>query len=448
MFSRIRNSSRRTSSTPTTLSTTSSARSSTRSSTMSGSQLISDTTTTSTYQSQEDLMPEDEPVGIIDELYDFFSHEEVEDDVQVFEMSEKQFRKRQALVQKLFDSESDYVNRLHVCRNTFQRPILKHFSLTANQRVASNVTLTRQDIEMFFMPMERLYRAHELFLEKLSQRFQIWGPTQLLSDVLLQLLESVPVYDLYLENFPRMMAILEVLSRHKEARKLLEANVTNPGGIGDIHLFSLLELPLYALPQYYHLILELYKLTDPSHPDSAQLKQLQKRFAPVDQDAKPRIKICRNISQMMDMSLTVRGCPFMMDQPRQFIRSGKLLCAESKGGMEVRICFLLNDQLVLARPVDGALTYKTKVRLKNASIKTVKRMDASFILVEDAPDPTRQFSDEISSLLDAAGSTPSKQFTFKGESLDEILTWLRDLQSVMQNVQITRRRPTTASSRS
>ncbi|ORX58267.1 Dbl homology domain-containing protein [Hesseltinella vesiculosa] len=348
------------------------------------------------------------------------------------ETTEKHYRKRQILVQKLFDYESDYVNRLHACRNYFERPLLKHFQTPKSM----SPRLAQSDIMALFEPVNHLFQAHESFLDNLIQRFQIWGPTQLLSDVLMQLVNNVGVYDRYFERFPQMMSILETLGRNKEALKLLEANVTNPGGIGQVHLFTLLEMPLYAFSQYFHFVTELRKMTDPTHPDARNLQKLQFHLARIDKEIKPRFNICRNISQLIDVSLTVRDCPLLMDQPRQFLKSGRLMCAEGKPNADVRACFLLSDHLILARPVDKGLVYKAKIKIKHITIKAIRRNSASFVLaVDDSPDHTRQLSEDLGDLLSAAGAAPTKEYVLKADSLEEMLAWVRDLQDAIQNVQ-------------
>ncbi|KAI9300708.1 Dbl homology domain-containing protein [Cunninghamella echinulata] len=433
---------------------------------------LSETTTISTYQSQEDLsqhLHQQQPhhhieshhsIDVIDELYDYFSHDAGLEDIHAFETNEKQYRKRQALIQQLFDSESDYVNRLHATIQYFQRPIIMHFDQFNNNNtnntnsnnnnsgsitirpfllnrtsLSSNISVNVNDVNYLFNPIEKLYQLHENFLEKLTQRFQIWGPTQFLSDLINDLISELSLYDSYLENYPRMMAILEILGKSKDARKFTEAVVNNPGGIGQVHLFSLLELPLYTVSRYHQLLSDIVKFTDPNHPDASRLKKVQLKIQRIELGLKSRIAICKNISQLMDMSLTVKGCPLMMDQPRQIIKSGKLGSIEGNNKQhDLRICFLLSDQLITARPGDGVLQFKSKVHLKGATIKTVKRMDASFVIVEDSSDPTYQFSEDIEALLNASGTSPPRQYHFKAESLDDMLSWLRDLQNVVSSI--------------
>ncbi|CAO3616925.1 unnamed protein product [Cunninghamella blakesleeana] len=427
---------------------------------------LSETTSISTYHSQEDYssqhahqpLESHHSIDVIDELYDYFSHDAGLEDIHAFETNEKQYRKRQALLQQLFDSESDYVNRLHATIQYFQRPIIMHFDqynantnnnnnnsnsgsitirpfLLNRTSLSSNISVNINDVNYLFNPIEKLYQLHETFLEKLTQRFQIWGPTQFLSDLINELLSELSIYDSYLENYPRMMAILEILGKSKDARKFTEAVVNNPGGIGHVHLFSLLELPLYTISRYHQLLSDIVKFTDPNHPDASRLKKSHLKMQRIELGLKSRIAICKNISQLMDMSLTVKGCPLMMDQPRQIIKSGKLGSVEGNNKQhDLRICFLLSDQLITARPGDGVLQFKSKVHLKGATIKRVKRMDASFVIVEDSSDPTYQFSEDIEALLNASGTSPPRQYHFKAESLDDMLSWLRDLQNVVSSI--------------
>lgn len=149
-----------------------------------------------------------------------------------------------------------------------------------------------------------------------------------------------------------------------------------------------------------------------------------------------RVDICQNINQLMEMSLSCAGCPLMMDQPRQLLKRGKLCIVEGKTH-DLRICFLISDQLITTRPNGSRLQYKSSVSLKGATIKTVNRMDASFVIIENATDSSYQYSDDIEMLLNASGSSPPRQHHFKTEAAD-LHGWVRELQSVVQALRPTK----------
>ncbi|ORZ23371.1 Dbl homology domain-containing protein [Absidia repens] len=488
----------------------------TTSSTSSSMNSPSEITTISTYRDSHDELPQAHlapKVDVIDDLYDFFTDDTAmaDDDILAFETTEKQHRKRQALIQQLFDFESDYVNRLHVILLYFKRPISLHYqpssssssstrssSYDSNAGIqihhlqqqqqqqqqrnhhssnissallspflskqpssslpknptpsasnsssfytpsfsSSHVNINMHDIDVLFASIEPLYKLHEEFLEKLSERFRIWSSLQLVSDILQPLLSSIlPVYNPYFENYPKIMAILEIIGKSRDGTKLTETVVTNPGGIGRVHLLSLLELPLYAIARYHQLITEITKLTDFNHPDLRHLKICQHKVQKMDLDVNPRVNICQNISRLMDMSLTVIGSPLMMDQPRQLIKSGKLCYVEGKSTHDLRICFLTSDQLITARPSSTAgsnkLHFKGKVSLKGATIKTVNRIDASFVITENATtDTSHQHADDIELLLNASGTSPSRQHHFKMEK-EDLHSWVREIQNVVQSL--------------
>lgn len=151
------------------------------------------------------------------------------------------------------------------------------------------------------------------------------------------------------------------------------------------------------------------------------------------------------------MSLLVRNCPLLLDEPRRFIMRGQMTSLSSNGyGVreDRRMYFLLSDQLIFARPREDStpspLFYKGKVDLRDATLKTVPKKRFGhpycFEISIDASDPNYKYADDINALLAAAGGATSQVFYFKTDSEEALAMWMNELQNVIDQLKSPGRR--------
>lgn len=163
-----------------------------------------------------------------------------------------------------------------------------------------------------------------------------------------------------------------------------------------------------------------------------------------------RIHACLNTSRLIDMSLLIRNCPLLLEEPRRFIMRGQLtsVSSGSYGHKEDRrMYFLLSDMMIFARPRDdtapSALVYKGKIELKGAILKELPKKKLNhpfaFEIAIDSSDPTYQYSDDVDALLAAAGGPTSQLYYFKADSREAQMMWMSELQKVIDRLTPRRR---------
>jgi hypothetical protein len=129
---------------------------------------------------QEKLM---EDMSIIDDLYNDFA-DQVETD---FYEVEVRYRDREQSIQDIYHSELEYIALLQHGREIFENKMrlqVQQQSKRGGLLSSSNKILcTDQEINILFALHQDILATHHRFLDELDERFRIWGPTQLISDV-------------------------------------------------------------------------------------------------------------------------------------------------------------------------------------------------------------------------------------------------------------------------
>jgi RhoGEF domain len=129
---------------------------------------------------QEKLM---EDMSIIDDFYNDFA-DQVETD---FYEVEVRYRDREQSIQDIYHSELEYIALLQHGREVFEQKMrlqVQQQSKRGGLLSSSNkIICTDQEINILFALHQDILATHHRFLDELDERFRIWGPTQLISDV-------------------------------------------------------------------------------------------------------------------------------------------------------------------------------------------------------------------------------------------------------------------------
>ncbi|CDH50532.1 predicted protein [Lichtheimia corymbifera JMRC:FSU:9682] len=412
-------------------------------------------------------------VDVIDDLYSFFA---TELDAGKLDLAavDLQLQNRERILKELFDNEGRYIAKLQAAVEYYKKPMMATFRQSSNTTSTSSSSLPRNflssnkaagvirgnDVEIVFGNLEDLLKISRRFYNGLKDRFRIWGPTQLLSDIIEPLVLDAPSYISYYENYVVAMSVLERMARTPATKKYVEP-MGEFGGAGQISLFSLLSLPLYAVPRYAKILKDLVLQTDPHHPDAQKLAQCSLRMNRLDNSMRPLQQRCQNISRLVEMITLVRNCPILLDEPRQFIMRGQLTSVGvgSYGHRDDRrMYFLLNDMLIFARPRDNdssssssasssassSLYFKGKIDLRDAVVRELPKKKLNhpyaFEITINSTDPTYKYADDIDALLAAAGGSTAEVFYLKADSKEAMNMWMAELQNVINQLKPPRRR--------
>ncbi|KAG0019000.1 hypothetical protein BGZ81_009970 [Podila clonocystis] len=334
-----------------------------------------------------------ESLAIVEDLLDYFGDDDQNDEFQAERFDQAQLieaerthLQRESLVRHLYDSEEDYLRSLQDIQSCYKRPMLlnaqhpdagsglgasKMSSLLGGSASAnSKAVATRVEIETLFGNLDQLIEFHEEIRSMLEGRSKIWGPTQIMSDLLLAVIPRFKIYSRYFTNFHAALTVLDRISRTPQYKKFMEqCMIDNPPGTASLHL--MLAFPLKRLSIYRDLIQSICQATQPSHPDYHNLMRAQDMINVIAGDLRMERMIAHDQLALWDIQSNMVALPEpIMIPARRLLLRADLHKVDSALALEPRTYYLMNDVLIYARfdPKKNVYTFKGMFDLARTQI--------------------------------------------------------------------------------
>ncbi|CAM0134758.1 unnamed protein product [Umbelopsis sp. WA50703] len=311
---------------------------------------------------QEKLL---EDMSIIDDLYNDFA-DQVETD---FYEVEVRYRDREQTIQDIYESELEYLSLLqhgleifeHKMRVQVQQQSKKGGILSGNK-----IICTDQDINILFGNHHEILTTHRRFLDDLDERFRIWGPTQLISDVFRDFLPKLAMCtQKRLQTFSASIMALDRLMKLPIFRKFIET-CQQESGHQNITLLDIFKAQIQRLTSYAASLRTLAQNTDPLHPDYAHMLRCTAKFEALNQDMSSSLQDAIRFSDAYEATLIIRDSPPLLAENRRLYLRGDLikLTGTDNSQSEPRAVFLFGDLLVHGRPnKDGTIAFRGQIEL-------------------------------------------------------------------------------------
>ncbi|KAF8929217.1 hypothetical protein BGZ58_009100 [Dissophora ornata] len=307
-----------------------------------------------------------ESLAIVEDLLDYFGEDDLTNDdlggaeryneSQVIE-AERTHLQRESLVRHLYDSEEDYLRSLREIQSCYQKPLLLNLHNAENPKKTGllspssslKAVATKQEIETLFGNLDQLVTFHESIRSLLEERSKIWGPSQIMSDLLINVIPKFKIYSKYFSNFHSALTVLDRISRSAQYRKFMEqCAIDNPPGTASIHL--VLAFPLRRLSTYRDMINAICQATQPSHPDYFNLMRALDMTNAIANELSPERRGAQEQLTLWDIQSNMVGMPEpVMIPARRLILRADLHKVDSSLTLEPRTYFLMNDVLLYAR---------------------------------------------------------------------------------------------------
>ncbi|KAF9210858.1 hypothetical protein BGZ59_008837 [Podila verticillata] len=333
-----------------------------------------------------------ESLAIVEDLLDYFGDDDQNDEFQAERFNQAQLieaerthLQRESLVRHLYDSEEDYLRSLQDILSCYKRPMLLNAQhpdggssgaskmsslLGGSASVSSKAVASRGEIETLFGNLEQLIEFHEGVRSMLEKRSKIWGPTQIMSDLLLSVIPKFKIYSRYFTNFHSALTVLDRISRTPQYKKFMEQCVIdNPPGTPSLHL--MLAFPLKRLSIYRDLIQSICQATQPSHPDYHNLMRAQDLVNVIADDLRMERMIAQDQLALWDIQSNMVALPEpIMIPARRLLLRADLHKVDSALALEPRTYYLMNDVLIYARfdPKKNVYTFKGMFDLARTQI--------------------------------------------------------------------------------
>ncbi|KAG0299864.1 hypothetical protein BGZ98_009701 [Dissophora globulifera] len=318
-----------------------------------------------------------ESLAIVEDLLDYFGEDDLINEFESAECfneshfieAERSHLQRESLVRHMYDSEEDYLRSLQDILSCYRQPLLLNLQNAeapgASKKMAllsssSKAVATKQEIDTLFGNLEQLIEFHVSIRALLEERSKIWGPTQIMSDLLIAVIPKFKIYREYFSNFHAALTVLDRISRTPQYKKFMEqCAVDNAPGTASLHL--MLAFPLRRLPVYRDMVRGICEATQPGHPDYFNLMRAQEMVNVVAMELREERQIAQEQLTLWDIQSNMVGAPEPILIPgRRLILRADLHRVDSSLVLEPRTYYLMNDVLLYARfdPKKNIYTFK------------------------------------------------------------------------------------------
>jgi len=159
------------------------------------------------------------------------------------------------------------------------------------------------------------------------------------------------LYKGYLVHFTEALGAIQI--KNKLLQSIIEAGISHPLNVRNIHLQAMLIEPVQRLPRYPLLIKALLKHTPPEHPDFKDLEKADKELSDIAsimdagiETAKKAEKLAEIQSLFSDLSI--------VEPHRFFVHEGDVTITHKDASSTKKSCklFIFNDKVLYATKSD------------------------------------------------------------------------------------------------
>ncbi|KAF7727135.1 epithelial cell transforming sequence 2 oncoprotein-like [Apophysomyces ossiformis] len=410
-------------------------------------------------------------LSIIDDLYNTFSHENDSEpyDKQIADMARNVEDKFRALDQ-LCLNESQYLQDLQTFQDVFVARVKLWFDQSNSQDALAKhkIPLTIKDAQALSQSVQSIVQLHQTFVKNLAERLQMWGPTQLITDIFASLYSQFVVYEAFMNNYANIVLTLDGLYKVPAFVKFLDIGGTHTSRLSH-NVLSYVRLPLMRLDVYIQTLSQLVQASDPSHSDYVPLTQIAQKYRQFESAWHDRIQDCRAHLLVLEAFRAIQQCPVHVTLKRRLILYAPMIKVDlddPSSMSDTRTYFLYNDCLIYCREHkekkdNTKLHYKGTVELVSAEIRPLPQILAVKMTEVRRPllfrskkqdkqqHPSQAYGFEIisSDSVDAMfnqnhaavtatpGTTVRRRHVIRTKTLAEQKLWMDSLRRVVQSLQ-------------
>ncbi|ORX54931.1 Dbl homology domain-containing protein [Hesseltinella vesiculosa] len=307
-------------------------------------------------------------LSIIDDLYEMYGNDiETFVDKEDVAMTARFVASKEKVLHGLQRAELQYIEEL----NQFQTKYTSFIS----EWLHDSTKMTDKPPTGFLRGFDDLIQTHRLFFQAISDRMNMWGPTQLVSDVFLSFLPTLDVYDTFYKGYSDIIVSLHRLYAIPAFVKNLETQ-TGPDALND--LLRYIRLPLQRMQTYVDCLVHLIQYTDPCHIDYEGLKNALVAFKEIVADREEASIDADRHFRCLEVSRSIVNSPVEVTATRRLLLKAKFIKVDLdnlSSTDDVYTYILYNDQLIFCKSNGSKkqrkLLYKGSLDLATSELRTL-----------------------------------------------------------------------------
>jgi len=312
---------------------------------------------------------------------------------------DKHEAKRKAIAMQMYDTENSYVEAL-------KNLVTKYYLPMKDKAIVSNDLIN--DI---FYKIPEIHIHHTAFLISLSQKLTEWDNKQTVGDLLLQMFTRTSVIETYtsfVNNYKTAQLAIRLCRDFSSFNKFLEQQAKDHRG--RLTLRDLIIQPVQRIPRYELYLKDFLRCTNVNHPDyplllkaQSEIHSLAEQIDQVQREVGSTELTMNNHSLELIQDI-IDNLSDLVHPDRYYIRHDSVTIQSSSGVKKDRFLFLFNDLMLITscKRRSGTLTKKSansiiinspsgKQYIDNAKHKLIMKIPLETLdLAEDRIKKTRR----------------------------------------------------------
>ncbi|KAI9032793.1 hypothetical protein CLU79DRAFT_693251 [Phycomyces nitens] len=292
-------------------------------------------------------------------------------DKQVADVARNVSFKHQSLV-SFFRDESRYAKELSQFQDYYATQIQKWTEIPANKASLAKrkVPEYKDQLRTFLDGMSTIHAAHTESIANMEARLEMWGPTQLVSDIFSSLYLRILAYKTFFDNYSQIIVMIDTLYKASSFNKYMHS----------IHpLLYYVRLPTTRCT-YSRIITQLLDYTEPSHPDYLGLVDIRHNLILLEKQLHEKINDCQSHLMVLECSRIIENCSIPVTIDRRLILRATLIKVNLENPLlvnDTRTYVLYNDSLIFCKKVKNLrkerLQCKGSLDLVGATLRPIPK---------------------------------------------------------------------------
>ncbi|KAG2210246.1 hypothetical protein INT47_003231 [Mucor saturninus] len=221
----------------------------------------------------------------------------------------------------------------------------------------------------------------------MKKRLEVWGPTQIISDLLDAFKSKLSIYDQFMENHPKFVMLLDALYKLPGFKKFMYATLGDNSDKKEMMdgLLHYIHTPLHRLNAYIRSLKHIIRYSDRSHPDYSSLLSVSGNFKSLEKKLSGKVNRCQSHLIALESILSIVDCPLLLTMNLRLLLFAQLIkidLDDPSATSDVRMYFLYNDTLIFCKKAKEKKGGEKKLEYKetiNLSATTVRLLSPEYL---------------------------------------------------------------------
>lgn len=272
--------------------------------------------------------------------------------------------KRDNIANELLTTEQSYLRSLTLMNEVFRLPMLEAAK-------KGDFPCDEDKIhEIFSKNFTDILKVNFVLLQGLHERLSKWSSTQVLGDLLLDLMPFLKMYTLYTGGWEKASSLLDELESKDSYTNFVTQCMQKHENLQDLRAYLI--MPIQRIPRYRLLLEDLAKSTPQNHPDYEGVTKSLDKVLVIAKEVDQAIIEHKNRARLLQIQKKFLENVQIIEAGRYLIKEGELTKICRKDNKKFAF-WLFSDLLLYAKEMPGnRYTRNRSFPLVSVSVSDIK----------------------------------------------------------------------------